>query len=1211
MKVGELFEVKVDEKIEPVIKVAERSDEDKLAGEISGYVVTPLIERVLDEFLEHYTDSFRRDTTEVGVWISGYFGSGKSHLAKIMALLAENRKILGVSAAERFESRVPAHSDRHGSIIRSLRQMDQCQTDVLAFNLNTIQDAKQHDLPYLLLSQFYKARGYCANLTYARVIETAIDREGRLNELHKEIEVLSGRSWADVQSNPTFYLKFFFEAAHRVAPNHFTSADEVKEALKRAEKGELINVAFLVRECLGYLDRQQALDPTRPHRLLWILDETGQWIEADRGRLSAVQAFIEDLAVTGKGRVMAIVTTHGDMSAIYSKARALETEMKKIAGRFWLAPALTTENIEIVLEERLLKKNNAGELALRDLFKLRGGTLCDLGELADTNQKLPECSEKAFIRYYPFFPYQIHLIPEIIKSLRSKGGHGEQMSGSTRTLLGIVQDVLRDGRRQYLKEEPGALVSFDEFYFNLERSEIKPDVRTDISHIVERTGGNELTRRVAEVLYLIRELPYIPRTVDNLARFLVGDAGQDLAIVRSEVQADLERLMKAQMVARSGSEYEYLTGERRSFEEEVTTIEQDLHNEDLTQRLLERFVRTDRRNYFEEWLGPAELSYLGTRFPITLIVDGRPVVGTSGEVTLDLTTPYGRLRRDEKDLIEESLLNQRTFYVLSGRVPDFPGLLARYLAINEVATSWKGSPHRSEEARALARERETTDLVKVQKQVIQELIEGVRGSVLLFRGAQTPVPQRNGTTPKDALRALLGDKLGTIYTRLNQVQHRVVDDQKAISDVLSGKGARNSDVKSLALYHPGSGTLNEHAALIDGVLTYLRGEHQKGGRVAGRALLAHFRAPEFGWDPNAVRVAVGALVHEGRIEVSVNRRPIRSPDDPDLLETLRIRSKFENAEVAPAGEVDTADVAEARRFLIQLTRHTKIDETAPAVSQAFVALASEVKQKAEPVRLWASGAGLQLPKSFTEGLAAFDDVKGYPLPGLQVAAIVQQEGLLSAGRDVIDLYATFHATQGQAFVVLKDFVGTLQGLGAFTTERPEIVECISRFRTARSEATVAEPGVWAGLQEARGKASLALKELVAGWREQGKVALDETERRIRERGAMLEIENAYLGEVLGRLNPLRKLLEGDVSPSDLAGLPSRVAVQERALQALLETEYRRLYPEPPPAKVRTVRLAETAGCRRIRTEAEWAVARAALDDRITAYLHDGVEIELE
>jgi DNA replication protein DnaC len=93
MIVADLFETRVEEKIEPVIKVAEREDEHKLAAEIGSYVVTPMIEKYFDDFLEHYTDTFLTKTTEVGIWISGYFGSGKSHLAKIMALLTENRSM--------------------------------------------------------------------------------------------------------------------------------------------------------------------------------------------------------------------------------------------------------------------------------------------------------------------------------------------------------------------------------------------------------------------------------------------------------------------------------------------------------------------------------------------------------------------------------------------------------------------------------------------------------------------------------------------------------------------------------------------------------------------------------------------------------------------------------------------------------------------------------------------------------------------------------------------------------------------------------------------------------------------------------------------------------------------------------------------------------------------------------------------------------------
>jgi len=116
--------------------------------------------------------------------------------------------------------------------------------------------------------------------------------------------------------------------------------------------------------------------------------------------------------------------------------------MKKIAARFRYKISLTTENIEQVLEDRLLKKNLAGKKEVSTFYQSNAGQLRSMGQLENTLQRLPECTEENFVNFYPFFPYHIHLIPEIVKSLRSAGGRGEQLSGSTRTLLAITQDII-------------------------------------------------------------------------------------------------------------------------------------------------------------------------------------------------------------------------------------------------------------------------------------------------------------------------------------------------------------------------------------------------------------------------------------------------------------------------------------------------------------------------------------------------------------------------------------------------------------------------------------------------------------------------------------------------------------------------------------------------------------------------------------------------
>jgi hypothetical protein len=326
--------------------------------------------------------------------------------------------------------------------------------------------------------------------------------------------------------------------------------EQVQAALRNAESGELFNVKFLVRTILDDLEQQQK-HTKRPARIVLLLDESGQWIEDSGERLAQLQALVEEAAEAGRGRIWVMVTTHEDMGSIYQNAKRLEAhgDFKKIEGRFQQKWNLTTENIELVLEDCIFRKNIQGKQRVEALYNSSPGLIRDLGELKNTAQVLPECSEERFVAFYPFLPYQIHLIPEVVKSLRSKGGRGEQLAGSTRTLIAITQAVLRAGRRSYLDLNVGELVSFDEVYGNLaSEGEVTADARRDLSRIEEVVpGAVPLTRRVAEVLYLIRELGYIPKTIDNIARLLIEHAEDDLAMLINRIRPELDKLVKARL----------------------------------------------------------------------------------------------------------------------------------------------------------------------------------------------------------------------------------------------------------------------------------------------------------------------------------------------------------------------------------------------------------------------------------------------------------------------------------------------------------------------------------------------------------------------------------------------------------------------------------------------------------------------------------------
>lgn len=1228
MRIGDLFETRVAEKIEPVIKVGETADAHKLAGEISSYVVTPMIEKFLDDFLEHFTDTFFQDTTEIGIWISGYFGSGKSHLAKIAAMIAENLVLDGVRACKRFEARIPSDAAHRDSIIRSLGRMDQCDTQVLAFNLNTLADSKNRPLASLLLAQYYLACGYSGNLIYARVIEAELDKQGKLPALHAAVEARAKKPWADILKNPTFYRTHLYAAACEVAPDVFASLQDVDQALKEAERGELHNVAFLVDTLLDGLKKREAA-LKKPQRMMLVLDESGQWIEDNQGRLSQLQALVEEAAIRGQGKIWVIVTTHGDMGSIFKEARALEGDMKKIEGRFRFKPSLTIENIELVLEDRLFRKKLAGQQAIEATYTARSGVLRDLGELANVSRTLPPCSPEKFPVYYPFFPYQVNLIPEIVKTLRSKGGRGEQMSGSTRTLLAITQDILRAGRRKYLDEGLGALVSFDELFANLAgEGEITPDVRTELSRLKDSVpGATPLTPRVAEVLYLIREVPFIPRSRDNVARLLVESVDDDLTTVLARVQPELDRLIKAGLVARIGEEYEFLTGERRTFEEEVTTVEQQHKQQDKERGLAQHFVHESGKGHWRAWLGSDVVVYHEQDFPFKLRIDDSVVPGTKGAVELKLYTPLSFGRVSLADLENQSLRpdEQHTLFFLCGRVNAFDQDLTRYLAMKEIIDNWKGDAHKSEEARDLAHDRESIDLPKLHRRVIEGLKEGIRAGHLIFRGASRQLtikpnqkPDQKSTSA-DALRADMATHWSILYPKFDRVPVRITNDQKAICDVLSGANP-GKEIQALRLYDK-AGKIDPHSPLLDAIKVQLATVQSK-DHVLGKALLEYFAAPPHGWDENAVRVGVAALVRAGAVSLKISKKPYTNPADPELVDAIRVSRNFDKVElILEETELDPEVLTETRKFLIKLSKKRGIDETPAALAEAAGGMAAAILAKADAVHLWAGGSRMPLPPSFTDGEDAWRQVLALANPVHRVKEVHSLQETLTSGHESIESHANFQQQNGTLFTELAGLVGQLQAIEYRLEPSSCIPSFLGEYRTAEQSAAFAEKDVWKRLQGLKAKAVLELTPLLDGWREDARRQLQEAIDRLPTELTARGLDAGLATELAAPLVNLRDGLEAATLPVQVATLPERAAQLVRQLgQRIAEVATKKEQADTKQGRnggaprterqVRQLRPGEVVATTRIRTETEWEALRDKLDQRVRQLLAEGFEVEL-
>jgi hypothetical protein len=842
---------------------------------------------------------------------------------------------------------------------------------------------------------------------------------------------------------------------------------------------------------------------------------------------------------------------------------------------------------------------------------------------------LPACTKEKFATYYPFFPYQVHLIPEIVKTLRSKGGRGEQMSGSTRTLLAITQDILRAGRRKYLDEGLGTLVSFDELYNNLSgEGEISPDVRTELSRIKETVpGATLLTQRVAEVLFLVREVPFIPRTKDNIARLLVETVDDDLTTVLARVEPELARLISAGLVARIGEEYEFLTGEKRTFEEEVTTIEQQYMQQDRERGLKDNFVQEPGKNHSRRWLDSDVVTYREQEFYFKPVIDGFVLSGSKGDVTLKLYTPLSVGRVTLNDLENQSLRSeeQTNLFFLSGRVNAFDQDLTRYLAMKEVIGNWKGDAHKSEDARKLAQDRENDDLPKLERKVIDGLKEGIRTGHLVFRGTSRQVGIKPGQTSGTALRSEMAAYWPTLYPKFEKVPVRITNDQKAIQDVLSGETNVTKDVAALKLFDR-TGKIDLHCPLVDAIRIYLATEQAKRQKkVCGQDVLDALCGIGYGWDPNAVRVGVAALVRAGAVKVVVGQKEYSNPADRDLIDALRVARKFDKAElILEESEVPPDVLTETRKFVMKLAKKRGIDETPAAISEATEALATAILAKAGEVILWASGSDMPLPANFTEGNDAWREVLDLTNPVHRVNKIHSSQEILQKGSEAIEQHAAFQQQNGPLFKELSELVKRLEAIEHRVNPPCAIASLLEGYRTATSAASFAEKEVWNSLQSHKNQALLELTPLLDGWRAEARNTIAQALERLPNDLSERELDAALVSSLSQPLVQMRDNLEATTVPAQVAAFPERSDQLVRNLGQRIAEEVAKKKPKPktgekeggktPPPKphreVRLVRATDVASVTRVSTPLEWEQLNKKLDERVRKLLTDGFDVEL-
>ncbi len=632
MKIRDLFTKPIDRPINGVIK-ADQRDAESIWQELDEYVVT----KQLTEYFRRFFDAFLaaadnpKDpvlSARMGVWVSGFFGSGKSHFIKILSYLLEN--IEAVNPQDGTTKRAAQFFDQQkikdAMLLADVQRAVQGSSDVILFNIDAKADSNS-DRDVILkvfLRVFNEKLGYSGDAPHVADMERYLVGKGAYDAFKAAFAEKNGSTW-EAERDAVDFLRD--DVVFALAKALGQSEDSAAAWFDNARDSFSINIEGLARLIREYLDTKPA-----GHRIIFLVDEVGQFIGDNTQLMLTLQTITEQLGTLCHGQAWVIVTSQEDIDAAIGEAnKAKSQDFSKIQGRFHTRLSLASSNTDEVIGERLLAKTEAAHVALRDLFEKKGDIINNQLAFVGNSVTMRSYKDAAeFVGCYPFAPYQFALLQKVFESIRKVGATGKHLSKGERSLL----DAFQSAAKHNADRGVDALIPLYDFYPSIE-SFIDTTAKRSIDEAPANPALEQQDVSLLKGLFLIRYIPDIIRpNIDNLATLCVDQVDADKLVLKKRIQESLARLEQQRLVNRNGDLWFFLTNEERDVAREIGHVDISANEK---WRLLSELV-------FDEILGgQTKVRHKDTKgdYEFNRFLDGAPWKNASHPLTLEVVTPLG------------------------------------------------------------------------------------------------------------------------------------------------------------------------------------------------------------------------------------------------------------------------------------------------------------------------------------------------------------------------------------------------------------------------------------------------------------------------------------------------------------------------------------------------------------------------------------------
>ena len=877
MKIQNIFQKDINRDINGVIKVSQ-NDDNSLRQELSEYIITKELRRHFRTFFDNYSKAIDYPTDKIGVWISGFFGSGKSHFLKILSYLLENKEVCGKKAMDYFADKFDDPM-MYATAVKCVS----VPTESILFNID-IEGPITKDKTAVLrvfAKMFYNHCGFYGDDLKIAKLERFIEKQGKTEQFRAAFEEVNGAPWEETRDSFAFFEDDIVEVLQSV----LGMSEQAARNWFNGEETNELSIAQLVADIKEYVDGKG-----KNFRLLFMVDEVGQYIGDDGDLMINLQSLVEEIGTRCMGKVWVMVTSQ---EAIDSVVHISGDDFSKIQGRFNTRLSLSSSSVDEVIKKRVLAKTEEADQLLRMVYDKEHAVLKNLYTFNNPVLDIKGFADSAeFSATFPFVPYQFIIIQKVLAEIRKHGNSGKHLSGGERSMLSGFQEAAQ----KVQDKDENALVPFYLFY-----DTVHTFLESAIRRVIDRCqtaadnhdGLEQQDVNVLKLLYLVRYIDDIKANIDNIAILMIDDIRTDKIALRTSVTESLERLLSQNYISRNGDTYAFLTDEEQD-------IAIDIRNTVVDSAQVTASIA---QTVFGEIYPAKKFKYGKYDFPYDQYVDETLNGSASGGMRLRIVTVasdyYGA---PDQKLIMDSQVNNEAIVVLSNETPYFEEL-EQAMKIRKYVKQ-KNVSQLSESIQDIIRKRQQ-EARRLEERARGYIEKAIVGAKVVVHGEIMDIKAGNA---KDKLDAALSGLVESVYSKLSMVNKFVDSD----ADILAIFNGTDNEQAAFA----GTGSNNEDA--LNEISQWLELQNTKMLTTSMGDVQRRYGAIPYGWREIDIAALVARLISQQKISIKYGGA-IVGKNERRLVDYLRKKNEIDKAivtrRIAPSEDLMRKSINFLRDYL--------------------------------------------------------------------------------------------------------------------------------------------------------------------------------------------------------------------------------------------------------------------------------------------------------